>query len=80
MTTILILILIIVIIFALISWILIKKLMEPNAKPLTEEELVLCEKIVNEGKGWPYVCKWALKHRKCPCLPCDRLEKRKKQT
>ena len=67
----------VVVFLAIISWVLIKKLMEPNAKPLTEEDLKICERIVSERKGYPFVCKWALKHKKCPCLPCKRLENAK---
>lgn len=59
--------------FWITSVLLIKNLMEPAAKPLTSEELKSCEKIIKEGKGYPYVCKWALKHGKCPCLPCKKL-------
>lgn len=57
---------------------LIKYLMIPNAKPLTEVELQLCKQIVLKGKGYPYVCKWALRNSKCPCLPCKKLEEAKK--
>ncbi|MBE9472150.1 MAG: hypothetical protein IMY75_08615 [Chloroflexi bacterium] len=70
----------ILVVLAIVGWPLIKRLlvenlMEPNAKPLTDEELRICESIVRDGKGYPYVCKWALKHKQCPCLPCEKLEK-----
>jgi len=49
----------------------IKIFMVPQAKPLTEEEYRICEEVVRKGKAIPYICKWALKNRKCPCKPCD---------
>lgn len=61
----------------LIVPLLIKRLFLPNAKPLTDEELRICEKIVHEGKGYPYVCRLALEYKKCGCLPCSKLEKAK---
>ena len=64
----------------LIKTLLIKKLAEPNAKPLTGEELRMCEGIVRDGRGYPYICKWAVKHKQCPCLPCEKLEKAKTQS
>ena len=58
-----------------ISWpILVRKLMIPSARPLTDEELAICEKLVAAKRGYPYVCKWALKHKACPCLPCSKLD------
>lgn len=82
MTAILIILLVVIFISIAIpitTALLIKHLMVPNAKPLTEEELKLCEIIVKENKGYPYVCKWALKNKKCPCLPCKKLDDRKNQ-
>jgi len=61
----------------LIVPLLIKKVFLPNAKPLMDEELRICERIVYEGKGYPYVCRVALKYKKCGCLPCNKLEKAK---
>jgi hypothetical protein len=59
----------------LISWpILIRKLMIPNAKPLSDEEIAICRKIVEQRRGYPYVCRWAVRHGACPCLPCSKLE------
>lgn len=58
---------------------LIKNLFGPNAKPLADEEVKLCEKTVNDGKGYPWVCKLALRHKKCPCLPCKKLDEAKKK-
>jgi len=59
------------------SWLLIKYLMVPNAKSLTEEELKICESIVRNSRGYPFVCQWALKHKQCPCLPCKKLDEAK---
>ena len=51
--------------------------LEKNAQPLTDEELILCEKIIKDGKGYPFVCKRAIRNKKCPCLPCEKLNKAK---
>ena len=59
---------------------LIRNLYGQNAKPLTDEEIKLCEKIVRERKNYPWVCKTTLKYRKCPCLPCKKLEDEKIKT
>lgn len=61
----------------LIVPLLIKKVFLPNAKPLTDEELRICEGIVREGKGYPYVCRLALEYKRCGCLPCHKLEQAK---
>lgn len=49
-----------------------------NAKPLTEEYLKICQKLIKEGKAYPYICGWAVKNGKCPCLPCEKLNNTKK--
>lgn len=56
--------------------IMIKKLPRIS-KPLNDEEVRLCTKIVAEHKGYPYICRWAVKHKACPCLPCQKLESAK---
>jgi hypothetical protein len=48
-----------------------------NAKPLTEEDRSLCEKLVKEGKAFPFMCRQAVKRGACPCQPCTKLENRK---
>jgi hypothetical protein len=55
------------------------KLAVPNRKPLSEEERKICAQIVRKGKGYPFVCRQAVKIGQCPCLPCARLEKKKLQ-
>jgi hypothetical protein len=70
-----------VVVLALVGWpmvtrLLVKHLILP-AKSLTAEELRICERIVREGKGYPYVCRLALQYKRCPCLPCAKLEKAK---
>ncbi|OGD86255.1 hypothetical protein A2Z23_01015 [Candidatus Curtissbacteria bacterium RBG_16_39_7] len=49
----------------------IRIFMVPQAKPLTDEEYKICEEVVRKGKAIPFICRWALKNRKCPCKPCD---------
>ncbi len=61
----------------LIAPLLTAKLFSPNAKPLTAQEVAICARIVKEGKGYPYVCKQAVKTGRCPCLPCDKLNRAK---
>jgi hypothetical protein len=77
MITALIIIVVVAVAVFVVSKILINKLMIPSAKPLTEEEVEICMQIVKQGKGYLYVCKWAIKHKKCPCLPCKKLEEAK---
>lgn len=43
-------------------------------KPLSEEELAACRKIVQLGKGYPFMCKYAVKKGTCACLPCKKME------
>ncbi len=67
---------VIIVIIIFITYIL-PNIMEKNAQPLTEDEIRLCEEIIKNGKGYPFVCKRAVRNKKCPCLPCDKLEKAK---
>ena len=48
-----------------------------HGKPLSPEELEICKKILRERKAYPFVCKLSIKYGKCPCLPCDKLNKAK---
>jgi hypothetical protein len=49
----------------------------PNMKPLTEEERGICQRLIQEGKAFPFVCRQATKTGKCICLPCTKLEQAK---
>lgn len=44
------------------------------SKPLKDEEVEVCRRIVAERRGYPWVCRWAVKHKACPCLPCRKLD------
>ena len=46
-----------------------------KAKPLEKETLEKCEEIIKEGRQHPFLCKLALKERKCPNQPCDLMKK-----
>ena len=59
------------VIAGIICW---HKLALPNMKSLSEDELKACRKIIEQGKGYPFVCKYALKKGTCPCLPCMKME------
>jgi hypothetical protein len=50
----------------------------PNMKPLAAEERAICERLVRQGKGYPFMCAHAVKTGQCACLPCRRLEEAKK--
>lgn len=48
------------------------------SKPLTDAEVEICSKILSKHKGYPFICRWAVKHKACPCLPCSKLENAKR--
>ena len=62
-----------------VVWYVINNVLEKNAEPLSDEELTLCEEIIKSGKGYPFVCKRAVRNKKCPCLPCEKLDKAKQK-
>ncbi len=55
-------------------WFFHKKLMEPFALPLNQDELGICSKIIEKKESYPFLCRWSVKHRKCIFLPCKKLE------
>lgn len=58
----------------LIPGLVMMRKMPSMSKPLKDEEVDLCRRIVAERKGYPWVCRWAVRHKACPCLPCKKLE------
>ena len=52
--------------------ILTSQLFHRRATPLDPETLANCRAIVRAGKGYPYVCKTAVRFTKCPCQPCQK--------
>jgi len=54
------------------------KLAIPNMKPLSEEQLTICQKLIDAGKNYPWVCKRATKKKECPCFPCDMIKEYQK--
>jgi hypothetical protein len=76
-TIFLIVLMIIIIGSAIAGLICYRTLALPNMKPLTQEEIELCRGIVEKGKGYPWMCRHAVKTGKCACLPCDKLDKEK---
>jgi hypothetical protein len=44
-----------------------------KAPALSAEDLEACRKVVAAGKGYPWVCRRALKTGTCPCQPCSKL-------
>ncbi len=50
--------------------VLTRQLFHRRATPLDPETLARCRAIVRAGKGYPYVCKTAVRFAKCPCQPC----------
>ena len=47
------------------------------SKPLEEKDVLICAKIVQMRKGYPYICRWATRNKACPCLPCKKLDEAK---
>ena len=47
------------------------KIAIPNMRPLSEEQLSICQKVIDSGKNYPWVCKRAVKKKECPCFPCN---------
>ncbi|MFX0210434.1 MAG: hypothetical protein ACFFDT_30925 [Candidatus Hodarchaeota archaeon] len=66
-----------IVVFIVIFIYVIIPQLDKNAQPLTQDELKLCEGIIQNGKGYPWVYKRAVRNGKCPCLPCDKLDKAK---
>ena len=50
------------------------KLAVPAMQPLAEGDRELCRRIVQAGKGYPWVCRHAVKTGQCPCQPCGKLQ------
>jgi hypothetical protein len=48
-----------------------------NAQSLSEGDRHICEQLIQEGKGYPWVCRKAVKQGACPCQPCAKVAKRK---
>ena len=55
------------------------KLAVPAMKPLAEGDREVCRQIVQAGRGYPWVCRRALKTGQCPCQPCAKLQAQKSE-
>lgn len=54
------------------------KLAVPSIKPLSDADIEICRRIIQEGEAYPWVCKRAIRKKECPCLPCQKLNERKR--
>jgi hypothetical protein len=45
----------------------------PNMQPLSVQDLEICRDIVDARRGYPWICRRALKTGECACYPCERL-------
>jgi hypothetical protein len=43
--------------------------------PLTDQERMLCCRIIDAGLGRPWICRKAVDTGECPCIPCELLER-----
>jgi hypothetical protein len=48
--------------------------------PLTDRERMLCCRILDQGRGLPWICRRAVESGECPCIPCRMLEREKRKT
>ena len=46
--------------------------------PLSPEDRDLCARIIDAGRGRPWICRRAVDRGECPCLPCSLLDKARK--
>ncbi len=45
----------------------------PTMRQLSESDLEICRRLVEEGDVYPFVCRQAVCTGLCPCCPCEKL-------
>jgi len=43
-----------------------------RATVLPEDVRKRCRQVVARGRGYPFLCAWAVRNGRCPCQPCAR--------
>ncbi len=49
-----------------------------TAPPLSEEDRMVCRRLIKERKAYPFLCRSSVKKGACPCQPCGMLNAAKK--
>ena len=60
------------------SFVLYSKIKQGLPRPLSDEERMICERIIDAGIDNPWICRQAVETGKCTCLPCKKLERAKR--